>query len=453
MSKVKNMSISVYRIYIYISIVASLICSINSLNSGKPVYLLPLTYTIALIMCRGIRKRFLLLSVIIINTICLVRYAVYPVFLVLSRDLFFSNEAIYLMIYEVTAVLLFLNFYSRRVSGINIQETITYKKIDLGILNIVLVFFTISLGFIFPSLLSVFVFSGSEAASVSGVISMTFSLGTIVIYISILAKISSWKGGRGVALLLAIIWALSYIFISSIGETNVHRWRFLTIGIPTIYLLVYSFPQYKRSIKTFSFIAIPIAIFLGSFAKIGVSDVSIKSFNALFLTSQSFSAYFGGLNEITNALLILRGSVNAGSFTSTLTDFFGNMPVISRFFNTDLYSTEAIYLEGLGRNDQICPLVVQSVIHFGIIGAPLLSILMVIIAVEGERYAKSAKTVYSLYGSIVLCVTFSLFMCLNTTILFPTLWKMLLFMILQYFNEKYFMNEKAINNSPSIQRR
>ena len=76
------------------------------------------------------------------------------------------------------------------------------------------------------------------------------------------------------------------------------------------------------------------------------------------------------------------------------------MPIISHYFNTDKYSTQAIYLDGLGRTDQICPLLAQSVIHFGTIGAPVLSIIMTIIAVEGERFAKKAKTVYSLYGSI-----------------------------------------------------
>lgn len=134
----------------------------------------------------------------------------------------------------------------------------------------------------------------------------------------------------------------------------------------------------------------------------------------------------------------------------TLTDFFGNMPVISSFFNAQELSTEAIYLDGIGRKDLICPLLAQSVIHFGVIGAPILSILMTIIAVEAERFSRKAKTVYSLYGGVMLCVTFSIFMCVNTTILMPNLWELLIFIVLQLINEKYFLHGKVVYNCTNI---
>lgn len=450
MSNLDRKPIIIYRVYIFISVLASLLCYVNSLYRERPVYLLPMTYAVVLTLCRRLRTNFLSLAVIIINSVCLVRYAVYPVSLVLSDDFYFSNEALYLMIYELVVVLLFLNFYSTRLNNLGEKSMEIIKCNDLGTLNTGLIFITFALGVIFPSLSSVFVHLSGEAVSVSGVISVTFSIGLIIIYTSILSKIGNWKNGKVVSLLLSILWAFLYIFLSSVGETNVHRWRFLTIGIPTTYVLLYSFPHYRNGIKLISFMVFPIVIFIGTFAKFAISDMSIVSFGNFFITSESLSAYFGGLYDITSALAVLRGKASAESFMCTLTDFFGNMPVISSFFNAQELSTEAIYLDGIGRKDLICPLLAQSVIHFGVIGAPILSILMTIIAVEAERFSRKAKTVYSLYGGVMLCVTFSIFMCVNTTILMPNLWELLIFIVLQLINEKYFLHGKVVYNCTNI---
>ena len=452
MRKAFQMSGLFYDIYIVVSLFASLFCYLRIGVDGKPIFFLPLSYAIVLAICRNLRKVFGSLSVIIINTVCLVRYAIYPITLVNGDYYFYSDEAVILMIYELVVVLLFLNFYSKRISRLRGMASDASKSNELGLVNIMLVLATVLCGLLFPSLLSIFIFYGGEAESVSisGVISITFSLGIMIIYSCILSKLGNLKGGGGFALFVSILFALFYIAITSISETNVHRWKFLSVGIPTIYILVSSFPKHRKSIISFAIIALPLSVFFGSFVKFAISDMSISSFSNIFLTSESIGAYFGGIDEISNALSILRGNSQAESFMSTMTDIFGNMPVISHSFNTDDYSTQALYLDGLGRTDQICPLVAQSVIHFGIIGAPVLSIIMTIIAVEGERFSKSAKSVYSLYGSIMLCVTFSLFMCLNTTILLPNLWKLLIFLILQYLNERYFLHAKTVNHRTHI---
>jgi hypothetical protein len=450
MKNAPPVSTVIYNIFFVISIVAFLFCYIKIGVAGKPVYLLPLSYAAALRVCSNLKKSFLSLSVILINSVCLVRYALYPMTLVVGTELYCSSEAIYLMIYEVIVVVVFLSLYSGRVRNLNIKESCNYKSNELGALNIVLICITVILGLLFPSLFSVFIFYGTEAESLSGIITMTFALGTMVIYSSIITKLRNLKGGGSFALLLSVLFALFYIYITSFGETNVHRWKFLFVGIPTVYLLLESFPKYRKGIISFAFIAMPISVVLGSFVKFGIVDVSFNSFSSFFLTNESLNAYFGGVDGVTNALSILRGNTNALSVKSTLTDFFGNMPVVSRFFNTDVFSTEAMYLDALGRTDQICPLLAQSVIHFGILGAPVLSIIMTIIAVESERFAKKSKTVYSLYGAIMLCVIFSLFMCLNTTIMMPNLWKLLLFLIIQYLNEKFFLNGKVVNYRSSI---
>lgn len=444
-----KLSLRLYYSYIVISFISFVACYFNYVTTGKPTFLLPISYALTLIVCRRLKKVFFTLTIMIMSSVGLIRYCFYPILLGKEGNLYFTNESLSLMIYEMVAVFLFLNFYSKRLQVGKIEER-SIKSSELGTINVLLISITIALGLAFPSLLSIFVFSKAEGESLSGVISITFSIGMMVIYTRLLSKIGSWKGGGGLALLFSVLIAILYIFLMSVGETNVHRWRFLMIGVPTIYIIVSAFPQYKSTIVSFSLTAIPLAIFFGSFAKFALVNVSLSSFSSYFLTSDSLSVYFGGLNEITNALNILRGNVSAESFMCTLTDLFGNMPVISSFFNTQDLSTSAIYLDGLGVNDQICPLLAQSVIHFGVIGAPILSILMTFIAVEAERFSRKAKTVYSLYGGTMLCVTFSLFMCLNTTILMPNLWMLLIYIVLQLINEKYFIHGKVVYNRTNI---
>ena len=447
----KNISSTIHTIYIILSLIACLFCyqSMSDSFIEKPLYLIPLSYGIILFLCQNIRKNFLSLSIIIINTVCLIRFALYPVTLVVENNLFFSIESVYLMIYEIFAVLIFLNIYSRRLQ--TKQESIVFNKKQIGKLNLVLILITLMLGLLSPSILST-AFNYFEKASggISGSLSIFFIVGVMVIYVSILIKLSELKGSKEFGFIFALVVAVVYIFLLSYGGDNVHRWKFLSVGLPTMFVLLESFPKYKRIILSTSFVAITLSIFFGTFVKFSVSNVSVEHFLSLFVTSESLDAYFGGLNGITEALSSLRNNVFATSTESTFTDFFGNMPIISQFFNTESHSTHALYLHALGRTDLIIPLLSQSVLHFGVIGAPFMSIIMSIIAIESDRYSKTTKSIYSKFGAITLCVYFSLFMCLSTTILMPQLWTLVIFLVIQYFNEKYFFNKYAINNSTSL---
>ena len=446
----KYISTKIYSVYIVLSLFASLLClhmGMESIND-RPLFLLPLSYGLMLAVCRNLRKNFLSLSVIIINTVCLIRFALYPTILIVENYTCFSTESIYLLTYDCIAVLLFLNLYSRRLSNAN-SPNVREKHMRLGVVNKLLILITLILVLIDPSLLSFFAYFGGKSG-VSGAISILFSVGMVVMYVTVLTKLSKFKSLSGFALVVALMFACIYLFLSSFGEENVQRWNFLFIGIPTIFILIYSFAKYRKLIITVSSTAIILSIFIGSFLKFSISEISVNSFISNFIDSESLGEYFGGLSGITNSLLFLRDNYYAISFESTLTDLFGNMPIISHYFNTDLYSTESLYLDALGRTDLICPLLTQSVLHFGVLGAPVLSIIMVIIAVESDCYSKTTRSMYSMFGAITMCVIFSMFMCLNTTILMPNAWKYIIYLIVQYINEKIYLHGKTIYNSAGV---
>ena len=447
-----NISKRLYCIYIIAAVVSFLLClgGMDPIGHNKPLYLLPLSYAIGLLISRNLRTKFTSLSIIIINTVCIIRYVL--LLLVNENHVYgFSNEAIYLMSYEVLAVLIFLNFYSRRISLSKIESNV-YNLSRLGVLNRILICMLVPMIMMFPSLLGFFPYLKSSFghSSPSGIISILFEICLTVAYVFFLASFSRSRKGNPVALGISAFVAIIYMFLLMVGDTNVRRWTFFWVGIPTIYVLMASYSNYKRSILYISAIIIPVGIFFTSFVKFALTEISISEFFRIFITSENLSEYFGGLNGVTRSLSILRTTPEANSFTSTLTDFFGNMPIVSRYFNPDVYSTQLIYLESLERTDLICPLLSQSVIHFGIIGAPVLSIIMAICGVECEVASKKAKTVYSVYAYIELSVIFSLFMCLGTMIILTHVWTLVMLVIVQIINNKYFLDEKVIHNSARI---
>ena len=435
-----SLSNKLYYIYLFIAIIVFIIC--DAMRYGDlPIYIMPISYAVSLLICHNIRDKFSSLSVMIINSVCLVRYVLYPLMIVIEQSsgsyyVAISREAIYLMVYELLAVQFFLNWYCKRIDiSIKLNEG-SFGNTELGPYNRILLLSVVPIALLFPSVLSMFRFLGiAKSASVPGPVGVCFDMGMTVVYVYLLTIFSKQK--NLLSFVLSITVSVAYIFLTMVGGGNVRRWLFLWVGIPTIIVLLHSYPKYRNAIRTIAVIFIPLGIFYGSFIKFEVTDISILDFVDNFLGSQSLSEYFGGLNGLSFSMTNLAQDAKAASFTSTLTDLFGNMPVVSRLFNPDVYSTQIIYQKLVGRQDLICPLLGQSYAHFGTLGAPLLSLIMVAVAVECDIASKKARTIYELYVLIMMCVTFSLFMCLNTMIILTHAWTLIIFLVIQYFNNKH----------------
>lgn len=427
-----------YYLYLIAAVISCVFCEVGK-YSDVPIYLLPFAYAVSLVICRNLCNRFSYLSVAIINSVCLIRYCIYPIMLVLEKSsgTYYANisqEAVYLMIYELFAIQFFLNWYIKKIDINNVNNGYLIQT-DLGPINKVLIILLIPMGILFPSLLAVFRVLGIQGRGTApGIIAVFFEIGIIVAYVYLLT-LSSKKANR-FSFFVSIGIAIGYIFMTMVGGENVRRWLFLWTGIPTVYILMKSYPMYRRSIGLISIVGIPLGIFFGSFAKFAITNISILEFANNFMGSEMLSEYFGGLNGLSFSIAHLPQDIKASSFTSTLTDILGNMPLVSKLFNTEIYSTQFIYQGLIERTDLICPLLGQSYTHFGFIGAPLLSIVMAALAVNCEKWSKSATTVYEVYTLIMMCVVFSLFMCLNTMIILTHIWNLVILLVLQHYNKK-----------------
>lgn len=434
---------SIYIGILVIFALCSLFCWMQEKRSVLPVYQLPLLCLFCFLVFRKIRIHINSLSVLTISLVCVIRYGIYPVTICLenadgSSYVILSRDALNLMLYEMIVVLFFLNFYTRRLDDVKKNSSSIIADYKLSTLNKFLLLLAFSLVLFFPSLLSVFHFFGIAKSKVpiSGVVSIAFLSGLYVGYLFLLSKLSrSGKGGL-VSLFASLLIGVVFIFCIAIGNGSVSRWAFLWIGIPTLIILSDMYPNHKRTLVVFSCMALPFAIIAGSFLKFALSDFSITMFFSNFITSESLSEYFGGLSGLSYSMQNLVIDPKAGTLYSTLTDLFCSTPLLSSLFDFEQYSTQSIYLDYLGRTDLICPLLGQSYAHFGFWGAPIFSIMMTLFAVEFERISFKANNVYLKYPSLSLCITFSLFMCLNTIIILSNAWALIVFLIIQLYNRR-----------------
>lgn len=436
--------------FIYLAILAILAISAvwcvvydGGVRNGVHLYQLPLLCLVCFLLFGNIRKTLTSLSILTISAVCVIRYGIYPLVISIegaigSSYVVYSQDAFYLMLYEMVVVLFFINMYCRKLlkfPNVGKLRIIDYK---LTRINKVFLFLTIPLAIIFPSLLGIFSFLGVAKSSVpiSGIFAITFRIGVYIGYLFVLSKCSRNGKGGFLHLIAALTTTVLFIFMIAFGETNVSRWSFLWIGIPSLIIISSTFPRYKRTIALFACIAIPIAIIIGSFVKFAVSDYSAVSFLSNFMTSDLLSEYFGGLNGLTYSMQTVALEAKASTLYSNLTDLFCGTPLLSSFFDFENYSTQSIYLDYLGRHDLICPLLGQSYAHFGFWGAPIYSIFMAMFAIEFDCISRKAKDVYVKYISSSLCMSFSLFMCLNTIIILTNAWALIIFLIIQMYNKK-----------------
>ena len=419
-------------------LLSTVLCLSLNIGEKRIIAILPLTYVILYALFKNNRKYLNNISLSIINISAFCRYIIYPMIIAetLNRGEYynFSTNTVYLLAYELIGVFCVIGFFSKKLDKSTCTDV--DANVNLGVPNLLLVALIFPILALFPSLLTRFSVSSSvvKSASTSGIVEILFTMGLWVLFVNLILRLSKLKDGsrltNRVGFVLAVLVGVYYVMFNSISGDDVKRWQIISCGVAMIYILILAFPAKKRLILVGGIVGILFYVMIGSLIKFGLLGSSV-SFVDKFFDIGHYSDYFGGMKNITEALEIFDSSPRAQGLQSTLTDLFSGVPVFSSFFDFGNYSTISIFQNAVQRTDIICPLTAQSVAHFGVVGTPVLAMIMTYLAIVFNSALKKTGNLYSAYVLIELVVFTSLFMELNTTIILGKIWIRLMFLLLQ----------------------
>jgi len=423
------------------SLIALTVCLTLDIGERNIIALLPLAYCCCYFCCFGNWRYLNNISLSIINISAFCRYIIYPIIIattIASGEVYeFNNKIVWLLIYELIGVFLVIGLFAKKID-VPIKNKFRTDAV-IGIPNTLLMISLVPIIMLFPSLLTRFSISSDvvKTASITGIVEVIFIMGTWVLFLYLLARLSSveyrFKGQKIVSFILVIAVALYYILFNSINGEDVKRWQIIACGIAMIYIVIKLFPEKKNIILIGGTAGMITAIIIGSFIKFGVT-ISLANFIDTYFDLGHFTEYFGGMRNISTALDVFESNSNAQGIQSTLTDLFSGVPILSALFDYSSYATPPMFQEYVNRTDIICPLTAQSIVHFGYIGTPVLAMTMTYLAIVFNRALKRTNSLYSAYVLVELTVFFSLFIELNTTIILGKLWIRLMFLALQPFD-------------------
>lgn len=416
----------------------------------KHVYiasLLPVAALVIFVVSRVNRNNITRLSLVIINISMLLRYGLYPAVLMLSgtSGLTYANDVktTLILIYELIGIYAVIALKGKSLSIIDVSNERAYSSY-LGIVTLALILFMVPAGILSPSLLKQFSISSSTVKmvdeSTAGFVVSFFSMGIWSLMTFVLSSLGTITKNnnrltRWLGLLLAMGISFFYLLSRVVNGANVRRWGIICTGIVVATILIRTFPNKKKQISTIATVGIIVGLIIGSLVKFNETN-GVYAFIQRHGTFLNLDAYFSGIKGVKDGLSAIENNAVAQSFRSTLTDLLSGAPFISRFFNANTDSIPVIYLSYVMRTDLICPLTVQSIAHFGIIGAPVLSMLFTYLALHFNKRLIETENLYETFVYIELTFYLSLVMELNTLIVLGVVWIRLIYLLLLRFDHK-----------------
>lgn len=422
-------------------------------------FLLPMCYGFFQALGKKIFKRNSGIAFTIIQVIMFFRYVITPIITCSiydqSRLFLYADSrnhlgfAIFLMLYEMSAVYLALYFIVPRFMGINLSITkkeAHMSKADgkIGIVQISIIAFWLLIIVSSPECrsylfrftdINVQTISQQEYQSqISGIYLVFYYIGLIVIYsliISIIQKrkmLFKWNSIRLISIIL-----VSVFFVSSTwsnGE-SVSRWALMIGAIVMMYILVQNFPNSTKVIFIFGILGMVVLLLVGSFAKTLVLGKGLTFNESVqsYISVRYINEYFSGIFPVANGISVAR-RIEGNPLFVVLYDLFANVPYFLSKLNLNVASTLVQFRYLTGRNDLIMPTIASGYAVFTVIFSPAYSVLMVCLAFKAEEKLKKSSDVLIQVFLLYIVYWCSLFMAVNINIIQSACWKYVIGLIL-----------------------
>ena len=445
----------IIRYTILVVLISSAIICITVVINSKHFYMastMPIVALVLFFLNKTNIRAFDNISLLVINISMALRYGLYPALLMLSGEdgLYYADdtEVILLMLYELIGIFSVISIKGKQLICLVETKEVVENSSYIGVVTLLLIVFMIPAAIISPSLLRQFSLSSLTIKQVDestqGFIISFFSMGVwtlLVFVLGSLGKITKNEKSyvKGISLLISIIISLLYLVSKVISGTNIRRWVIICSGLAISIILIRVFPQKRKRIIWIATIGIIIGVIFGSLIKYNETS-SIYGFIIKHGSYSSLDLYFSGIKSVRDGLSTIDTFSTTKSFNSTLTDLFSGMPFISRLFNAKTDGVPALYQAYIGRTDLICPMIVQSVAHFGIIGAPILSMMYTYLALEFNNRYKGTSNLYEVFVYVEMMFYSSLVMELNTLIIMGVIWIRLIYLAMLKFDYKLYIS-------------
>ena len=449
--KMKLLSLSLYRVVIIISVL-SVAFSISHIDNIKYnfIFLLPLSLLLISIFFYNLYDKYLYSIVfkLFIIQVC-ARYTLLPVLISwgqtfsIGAESSYLNIAIFVMILELMSAFIAFRFFStKNIKNISKDELTISPLNNLVLLSIVLLLMFIYM-YTSGSLSKVnFIWSlnsyiensvaGTDELESSGVgilLFTPFKVLTALLFISLVYKSSKIKNNKKKWFYLIII------LLSSLIIVGTSRLSIVFFVLPLV-ILTSSLVQksdYKKILNVTAIIMF-IVLTVTTIAKFSIYDNEFSS--SSILTASSVNAYFAGPGNIAVGYEAFEKVEGFDSILYFINDVFQNVPLLSKL-TLDEYKTTAKFNEEIYHHreyaDQIVPLSISGLFHFGYIGVFIYSTFFLIVALHIEKISYRVSFIGYKYILISLSMTLSLIFMLNIGSFFASFSRVFLFLFIPLF--------------------
>lgn len=222
--------------------------------------------------------------------------------------------------------------------------------------------------------------------------------------------------------------------------------RFSMVLNLVVLLAMLPFMFSNKDVKRILYLTIPFFLIVLAIASIAkFSRYGEEYSSSSLISASSINAYFLGFGNIAIGIEAFNTIKWYDSFFYLFNDTLQNVPVMSKLtddtYKTTIKFNEAIYGHKIWA-DQIVPLSVSGLFHFGYIGVFIYNPFFIAIALLFERFAYRVEYIGYKYVYLYLSVVFSLVFMLNLGSLYANLSRAILFLLIPILFLKYLTSVK-----------
>ena len=445
---VSTRSFAIISLVFICSVASALVSSSTTSEIYRFIWVLPLAYApcFAVWLYHVNVRQFSIFTVTLL-IMSFIRYVMLPVGMVLANRYTGKsmadpsqtsvNVAIFLMVYELVALSAFLSFHSRRrkfntaPAGRRIRGERQFEGITSGAGYLIFgAFFALTVGLVamYPHTIVNFNFITPTSRTVKNMVEIgtmeqiaTLCLSVTKQFIALFISYWCYSRYRTSGSSAWSIISLLAMLLNACIYTGTNRSDFILMAVASFLLHTTLFPKRRRAtaiiMATLLLLAVPA---LSAYRKAGVLDVSngfqgfIDSFTNIMwgytggpynvaIAYEAADMYPEGRNLFNLIYDFLRPTIGLNLIMQQLPLTYSNV-----YFNYRYYMAEKV--------TQIMPMVGESYFYFGVIGAPLITLLFGWLGLKLSQVRRNTNDPFVVYFLTITCCRLGFIMGQNATI-------------------------------------